>query len=74
MWVHSMGMNTHVKLEDPESFIFAHLAKNEHMNYMGYDGDISPIICELQRSPTLPNWHTKSYLGSFHGSGYTCIF
>ena len=28
MWVHSMGVNTHVKFEDPESFIFGHMAKN----------------------------------------------
>ena len=48
MWVHSMGMNTHVKFEDRESLIFGHLAKNVHMNCMGGDGDISPIICELQ--------------------------
>ena len=49
MWVHSMGMNTHVKFEDPESLIFGHLAKNVHMNYMGNEGDIAPDICELQR-------------------------
>ena len=35
MWVHSMGMNKHVKFEDPKSLIFGHLAKNVHMNCMG---------------------------------------
>ena len=28
MWVHYMGVNTHVKFEDPESFIFGQMAKN----------------------------------------------